>query len=87
MVQTTDCKEQNRTPSVSKTQSTTTVNEETKTKATEYNEENNSSVTAATAAPVPSQADILDMSGAVEDDSDGELPSFDIFSSLGIGPV
>ncbi|KAL9961786.1 hypothetical protein ACROYT_G030806 [Oculina patagonica] len=85
--QRTDCKEHNRAPSLSKTQSSPTLNEETVKDTEECIEENDSSVPASTAPLLPCQADILSTSSAVEDDSDGELPSFDIFSSLGIQPV
>lgn len=85
--QRTDCKEHNRAPSLSKTQSSPALNEDTEKDTVECIEENDNSVPALTAPLLPCQGDILSIRGAVEDDSDGELPSFDIFSSLGIEPV
>lgn len=43
-----------------------------------------------TAQPLSSHlpcTDMLDLNGSVEDDSDDELPTFDVCSSLGIEPV
>lgn len=85
---TTDCKEQTLAPSLSKTQSPHTLNEETEKDTSMCTDDKDNS--ALTAPLLPSQApctDIWDTSSAVNDDSDGELPSFDIFSSFGIKPV
>lgn len=79
-------------PSIPKPPCTPSFNEETAKGARQCIKENDSPVTAlrSTAQPLSSHlpcTDMLDLNGSVEDDSDDELPTFDVCSSLGIEPV
>ncbi|KAJ7369746.1 Protein zgrf1 [Desmophyllum pertusum] len=82
-------KERNRAPSISKPVSAPALSKETETNATQCTPEIGSLVSTNSVSLLPSQApcsDILE-NGTTEDDSDDELPTFDIFSSFGIEPV
>lgn len=81
-------------PSIPKPPRTPSFNEETAkgVHVRQCVKENDSPVTAlrSTAQPLSSRlpcTDTLDLNGSVEDDSDDELPTFDVCSSLGIEPV
>ena len=89
--QTTNGKEQNLAPSVPKYPSAPSMNEETENGEGQCTKDDNQ-VSALRGAIQPLSfhlpcEDILDVDSTVQDDSDDEVPTFDVFSSLGIEPV
>ena len=92
--QTTNDNEQNVASSIAipKPSCAPSLNEETTKGVTQCVEEDDSPVSAlrSTAQPLSSHVhctDILDSNDIMEDDGDDELPTFDVFSSLGIEPI
>ena len=89
--QTTNGKEQNLAPCIPKYPYHPSLNEETANGERQCTKDD-SRVSALDGTTQPLSfhlpcTDILDVDTTVQDDSDDELPTFDVFSSLGIEPV